>query len=139
MDIAYAVEDTPLGTGGGLANALRSALEPEILILNGDTFLKIEYSQLRSVLQSHPESHLSLALRRVASAERFGCAEVTDGIVRQFAANGRTGPAFINAGVYCVRRDLMNRFPMPERFSFEDEFLTARLHELSPGGFVSRL
>lgn len=137
LDVAYAVEDTPLGTGGGLAHALRSALEPEILILNGDTFLRIEYSHLRSVLQSHPESHLSVALRRVASAERFGCAEVTDGIVRRFAANGKTGPAFINAGVYCVRRDLMNRFPMPKCFSFEDEFLTARLDELLPAAFLS--
>ena len=137
LDIAYAIEDTQLGTGGGLARALRSASQPEVLALNGDTFLRLDYSQLRSVLHSHPNSHLSVALRRVPSGERFGCVEVADGIIRKLATGGSTGPAFINAGVYYVPRDLMDRFPMPERFSFEDEFLAARADELSPAALSS--
>jgi len=137
LDIAYAIEKAPLGTGGGMANALRSAMELEVLTLNGDTFLRLDYSRLQNVLRSHSESLLSVALRRVPSAERFGCAEVADGIVRRFAANGRPGEAFINAGVYCVPSDLLARFSMPERFSFEDEFLATKVHQLLPAACIS--
>ena len=120
-----------------MANALREALEPQVLVLNGDTFLRLDYARLCGALQTHPESQLSVALRRVASAERFGCVEIADGIVRRFEAQGKRGEAFINAGVYYMPRDLLTRFPMPERFSFEDGFLAAKVDELLPAACLS--
>jgi D-glycero-alpha-D-manno-heptose 1-phosphate guanylyltransferase len=137
LEIDYAVEDTPLGTGGGMAKALGQASESHVLVLNGDTFLRLDYARLQAVLGSQPHSLLSVALRRVPSAERFGCAEISDGVVRRFSAAGGAGPAFINAGVYCVPRDLLNRYPLPARFSFEDEFLAAKLEELQPAACLS--
>ena len=42
IDIYYSIEETPLGTGGGIAKALKMANSKNVLILNGDSFCKID-------------------------------------------------------------------------------------------------
>ena len=44
---------------------------------------------------------------------------------------------FINGGVYIVRNDLFAGFELPERFSFEVDFLGKFLHSLNVIGFKS--
>ena len=43
-NISIAKEEKPLGTGGGIFNALQFCNSDEILILNGDTFFNIDYN-----------------------------------------------------------------------------------------------
>lgn len=43
FDIKYSVEPKLLGTGGGLKNA-ENLLEDEFLLINGDTFLELDYT-----------------------------------------------------------------------------------------------
>ena len=42
IDISYAIEEEPLGTGGGIALALRKTTKEDILILNGDSFIDFD-------------------------------------------------------------------------------------------------
>ena len=47
MKISYACEDSALGTGGAILNSLRNCNQNEpIFVLNGDSFLKIDYKKL---------------------------------------------------------------------------------------------
>ncbi|MDI6641455.1 MAG: nucleotidyltransferase family protein, partial [Elusimicrobiota bacterium] len=43
--IKYSIEETPLGTGGGLKKA-ENLIENEFLMINGDTYLPIDYNVL---------------------------------------------------------------------------------------------
>lgn len=47
LKICYSYEETPIGTGGALKNA-KEKLTEEFLLLNGDTFLDIDYQDLIS-------------------------------------------------------------------------------------------
>jgi NDP-sugar pyrophosphorylase family protein len=51
INIEYSVEERFLGTGGALKLA-EQYLEPSFFIINGDTYLPIEYSQLESLFWS---------------------------------------------------------------------------------------
>ena len=42
LKISYAIEQMPLGTGGGIALSLEKTYEKDILILNGDSFIDFE-------------------------------------------------------------------------------------------------
>ena len=48
LKIQYAIENEPLGTGGAIINSLSLINKNKpVVILNGDTFLEIDYQKLR--------------------------------------------------------------------------------------------
>src|SRR5687767_6830266 len=42
IDISYVIENTPLGTGGGIRLALKSSGSREVFVLNGDSFFDVD-------------------------------------------------------------------------------------------------
>ena len=42
MDVEYVIGDKPLGTGGAIRRALEYVRGEEAIVLNGDTFLKLD-------------------------------------------------------------------------------------------------
>ncbi|MFE4467540.1 sugar phosphate nucleotidyltransferase [Leifsonia sp. NPDC056824] len=125
--VRYSVEPTQLGTGGALVNA-RSLLAEEFVLVNGDTFVDADLVALRGVLDSSP---VVMGLVEVADTGRFGRVEVTEGIVTGFQEKGVTGPGLINAGLYGLRRSVIDRLPQGAS-SFERDFLGPRLSEVAP-------
>ncbi|WP_426625158.1 sugar phosphate nucleotidyltransferase [Leifsonia sp. McL0607] len=125
--VSYSVEPAPLGTGGALVNA-RSLLADEFVLVNGDTFVEADLVALRSGLDSSP---VVMGLVEVADTGRFGRVEVTDGIVTGFHEKGADGPGLINAGVYALRRAVVDQLPRGAS-SFERDFLEPRLTEVAP-------
>ena len=45
--VDYAIESSPLGTGGGLLLALEKVDDPDVLLLNGDTFFSVSLKELQ--------------------------------------------------------------------------------------------
>jgi len=136
--IDYAVETEPLGTGGGLAAALERAGGPYVLTMNGDSFLRFDLTVLARTLRDAGPAALAVSVCELDDAGRYGRVELAQGRIQRFLAAGVPGPGLINAGVYLVPRDLFRRFPMPARFSFEADFLEARIAELRPVAAVFR-
>lgn len=135
VDLAYSVEDEPLGTGGALQQALPAIDGKFAFVLNGDTFLRLNYSAMTQALEISQDAALVVALRQVSDVSRYGAALVADGRIQGFAARGSQGPGLINAGCYLVARDLFQRYPMPPKFSWEADFLEARASEVRPIAF----
>ena len=135
LELVYSLEQEPLGTGGAFAQALPQIQGEFAFVLNGDTFLRIDYRAFAEVLHFEPRPLLAVALRRVADASRYGAVVVKDGCIRGFTARGLAGPGLINAGCYLVSRDIFERYPMPDKFSWETDFLEARTAELEPRAF----
>jgi D-glycero-alpha-D-manno-heptose 1-phosphate guanylyltransferase len=137
LKLVYSVEEEPLGTGGALLRSLPCIQEQHAFVLNGDTFLRLDYTGMAASLKDNPGAHLAVALRHVADAARYGRAVVARGRIQGFEARGAAGPGLINAGCYLIARDIFDRFPMPPKFSWEKEFLEPRSNEVQPVAFLS--
>jgi D-glycero-alpha-D-manno-heptose 1-phosphate guanylyltransferase len=135
LELVYSVEEEPLGTGGALLQSLAYVDGPSALVLNGDTFLRLNYRAMAVTLDNEPRAQLVVALRRVADTSRYGAAIVADGRIQGFTARGTPAPGLINAGSYLIARDIFQRYPMPAKFSWEADFLETRAPEVRPIAF----
>lgn len=123
INISIAVEDEPLGTGGGIAHALKKCTHDEVLILNGDTFFNIDYAQFYHH-HNHHQSSFSIALKPMKNFDRYGTVtcdqhrRIVSFNEKQFIQEG-----MINAGVYIVNRKEFSLMNWPEKFSMEKDFM----------------
>lgn len=123
VSVTYAIENEPLGTGGGIKLALEQCHQDHVLILNGDTYFKVDHA---SMLQEHISSGaiLSLALKDMVDPNRYGAVEVVDDRVSAFREKDTSlKRALINGGVYFANRSLIELFPSQAKSSFESDIL----------------
>jgi len=124
MELIYAEEDEPLGTGGAILNALQHVQGYAVFILNGDTYFDINMQRLDD-FRRIKECDLCLAIRFEIDPDRFGMLEFDNNnrITRFYEKSTGIDEGYINGGVYVVRKDYLLRFGLPEKFSFEKDFL----------------
>jgi D-glycero-alpha-D-manno-heptose 1-phosphate guanylyltransferase len=135
MRLQYAIEETPLGTGGAIRLALSQASEESVLVLNGDTYVDLD----PKAIAAHHELSLrpmTMAVTRVENAWRYGGVIVEGGRVAGFVEKGRVGPGWINAGVYVLDRQFPWPGNLPSRFSFETDLLGTSLDRILPSAFL---
>ncbi len=135
VTIDYAIEEEPLGTGGAIAAALAMAEGPAVFAINGDTFLHLDYQAMARACGREPDGAMVMALHQVSDTTRYGRVKVNKNRVDGFSS-GVQGAGLINAGVYLIPRGLSKQFPVKPRFSFEKEFLEAKVSEIRPLAFV---
>ncbi len=144
VHIDYSVERGPLlGTGGALKQAERF-FRPRALVLNGDTYLDIDYNQLvqkHHVRNEQAGALATLTLARAEDSSRFGSVLIdeTDRLVRGFREKdgAATGEHWLNAGVYVIERALLGHIPADQPASLERDVLPAVLHERIPVAAVT--
>lgn len=120
LEIAYAEEASPLGTGGALWAALALCRGERVFAANGDSWLGLGLGAFASAA---PAADLVLAVRPVPDRSRYGSVLLEGDRVVGLAEKGGEGPGLINAGLYLLRTDLPMRRPMPAAFSLEHEVL----------------
>jgi D-glycero-alpha-D-manno-heptose 1-phosphate guanylyltransferase len=134
LPLVYSMEEQPLGTGGAIRLAAEHVDAKHIFVLNGDTFLAVDYAAMQASHLAAGE-RLSIGVPRVDDAARYGALEIEHGHVRAFHEKGRVGPGVINGGTYLVSRDVIESIPCGEPFSFEQQLLVPRVAELRPAAF----
>ncbi|MCF8231462.1 MAG: nucleotidyltransferase family protein [Bacteroidales bacterium] len=124
MEIAYAKEEEPLGTGGAILNALPLVREQQFFILNGDTMFEISLDELQKVYWEK-KADLTLALRKVKDISRYGAVTIDDnGRINGFLEKGEAkGKGLINGGIYFGNRKFFEQISYQGKFSFEKEVL----------------
>ncbi|MCF8233012.1 MAG: nucleotidyltransferase family protein [Bacteroidales bacterium] len=124
MEIIYAEEEEPLGTGGAILNALPVTKEPQFYILNGDTIFEISLNKLQNV-HREKKADLTLALRKVQDTARYGAVTTDEyGRIKGFLEKGETeGEGLINGGIYFGDREFFEQISYPGKFSFEKDVL----------------
>ena len=70
--IDYAVEEVPLGTGGGIRLALSKCMSDDVLVLNGDTMFDVDLRRLFESHVQHPDAVVTLSLRQMQQFDRYG-------------------------------------------------------------------
>jgi histidinol-phosphate phosphatase family protein len=137
LQIDYSVETAPLGTGGAIRNALDQFASGPVLVLNGDSFCPFDLGLYLSWHRAQ-KSRTSLALISVPDAARFGRVQVRpDGAIERFDEKdpGATGPAWINAGVYLLSRELIQAIPPGRAVSIEREVFPAAIGDGGLNGY----
>lgn len=119
MALVYSREREPFGTGGALALAVRQVA---FFVLNGDTWLQLDYPAFGGAV-ANAGARLGVALASVPDVSRYGSVRLDGDRVTGFDEKGKTGAGFINAGVYWMRRDLLDGCPAGVAFSFERDVL----------------
>jgi D-glycero-alpha-D-manno-heptose 1-phosphate guanylyltransferase len=124
MQIVYAIEDEPLGTGGAILNALPRVEGFSTFIFNGDTYFDVNLQRLDD-FRRIKEADICLAMRFEIDPARFGLLEFDNNnrITRFYEKPDGIEEGYINGGIYIVRKDYLLRFGLPEKFSFEKDFL----------------
>jgi NDP-sugar pyrophosphorylase family protein len=132
--LRYAVETEPLGTAGGVRNAV-DLVRDLVVVLNGDILTDID---LGAMLRFHAErgSHATLYLTRVADPTQYGLVELEpDGRVRSFVEKpppGRATVDTVNAGVYALDREVVAAIPTGRTVSIERETFPGLLRDGIP-------
>ena len=128
----FAVEQTPLGTGGGIHLALSYCKENQVFVVNGDTFYPVELNAMPF------EAPVTLALKPLKDFDRYGTVSVTEAsVVTSFREKAPCAEGLINGGVYAIDRRRLNLDSLPEKFSFEKEVLEPGAAIGQIGGWIS--
>ena len=125
IKISYSIEKKPMHTGGAIkyAEQLIGHDEP-FLVLNGDIFTTINYSELTKM---HKKSNATatIALYRVEDPSRYGTVKLTNNNrITQFIEKAPLGKApsnLINAGIYVLDPKILDYIPAGHPVSIERE------------------
>jgi D-glycero-alpha-D-manno-heptose 1-phosphate guanylyltransferase len=123
VEIAYAVEERPLGTGGGfLAAAEKVGRREPFLLLNGDTYFEVDWNVLHAYALEH-DADWCLSLFRTSEKGRYMGIEVSPkGWITSLKSGIEQGSRLANGGVYWVHPRVLSRAPgLDEKLSLEDD------------------
>ncbi|MEO9020512.1 MAG: nucleotidyltransferase family protein [Ginsengibacter sp.] len=123
LDYSLSLEKEPLGTGGAIQLACHKASEKDILICNGDTLYKIDCNAL-SKFHKETNAVCTLSLKPMNHFDRYGVVEVNeDHSIRSFKEKQFYQSGLINGGVYALKVAEFINERLPEKFSFEKDYL----------------
>ncbi|MFN8236550.1 MAG: nucleotidyltransferase family protein [Chitinophagales bacterium] len=131
IPIQYAIEDTPLGTGGGIKHAFEF-IQDDAYVLNGDTFFDVSLHRLKN-----EKADISIALKHLYHFDRYGTVELNDkNKIIAFHEKKPCESGLINGGIYYFKKSLFDKIETEKKFSFEKDVLEKHLHDLSMQGVV---
>lgn len=120
LEIVYATENEPLGTGGGIKFALSFCQSDNIYVLNGDTYFGIQFQKI-SFFKDYYEAPFLIALREIENNGRFGGVEINDEFtITEFTPKEKVGNCLINAGIYLVNKSKYLSLNQNKAFSIEE-------------------
>jgi D-glycero-alpha-D-manno-heptose 1-phosphate guanylyltransferase len=137
IQIVYAHEEQPLGTGGAIRFACGFTEADQIFVMNGDSYCDADLS---SYIDWHVGGRhdVSLMLAKVNDTSRYGTVEIDAGgrITAFIEKRSERIPGYINAGMYLLRRSMLDQFPA-EPSSIERDLFPVWLRKRALMGWVS--
>lgn len=122
LDVTLSKEETPLGTGGAVVNALKHFQTPDFLVVNGDTWCEFQLDKLANTHQQNNASFTMLVTHSDA-CEGKGLVQFDEtGQITHFHEKDHgqeTG--YINCGVYVLSVNAMAYWTQPRPLSLEKE------------------
>ncbi len=122
VHLRYVVEPSPLGTGGGIRFAAGDRRDEPIVVFNGDVFTSVDVA---AVIALHRErrAKATIVLTPVENPSAYGLVETdANGNVLRFLEKPTPDQIHtdtINAGIYVLEPDTLDRIPRDTAFSIE--------------------
>ncbi|PKL36187.1 MAG: hypothetical protein CVV44_18390 [Spirochaetae bacterium HGW-Spirochaetae-1] len=141
VNISYSVEETPLGTAGGVKQAMGKH-DDTLLVLSGDGIIDFD---ITAILAYHREkkSPFTIILNRVNTPTEYGIV-ITDseGLIEKFQEKPSWSEVFsdtANTGMYVIEPDIINRYvPKDSKYDFSiDLFPLLRKKNIPLYGYIA--
>jgi D-glycero-alpha-D-manno-heptose 1-phosphate guanylyltransferase len=137
--ISYAIEEEPLGTGGGIKKAFGLIRDNRAFVINGDTLFRLDLIR-HFDFHTIRKTNFSVTLREVEDVSRYGAVEIdADKKIIAFREKGeKRGKGYINGGVYLINKRFFEKNTFPDKFSIEKDCLEAMVDTGQFYGLVCR-
>lgn len=123
INSVFSKEEEPLGTGGAIKLACSHVLEKTVLVVNGDTLFSINITKLIA-FHDMCGADCSLSLKPMQKFDRYGVVELnSDYSIRSFKEKKYYDTGLINGGIYALHSQRFIKETLPEKFSFEKDYL----------------
>jgi D-glycero-alpha-D-manno-heptose 1-phosphate guanylyltransferase len=131
LEVVFSCENTPLGTGGAIRNALAYVNTEYFLAMNGDSYFGTD---LQAFIADADDAN-AILLRHETDTARYGSVILDDaGKVTEFREkDSSAGPGLINAGIYLLKKATLSPCPVGQKFSLEKDIFP----KLSASGKLS--
>jgi NDP-sugar pyrophosphorylase family protein len=144
LNIAYSCEQTPLGTGGALKNA-EQKLQNSFILLNGDTYLEIDYAALLLKFATLRCSALIVAYKKPFGALSALPADHVPnnlcvdkkGRVEAYRKRDPEGMTHIDAGAIVLDKTILKMLPGGQKCSLEEEIYPRLIESGEMFGWVT--
>jgi mannose-1-phosphate guanylyltransferase len=139
LSIRYSRETSPQGTGGALRDAL-PLLSDAFLVLNGDSYLPIDYRPVWQCLIDSPVQAVAVVYdNREDTTVPNNMALDAEGFIRRYAkdASGDPDLRYVDAGVLALRRTVAAGIPPGRPVSLEKEVYPPLIERRQMRGFVT--
>jgi D-glycero-alpha-D-manno-heptose 1-phosphate guanylyltransferase len=132
----FSIERELLGTGGAIRLAAAKARYKDVLVSNGDTIFKINVQQLSDFHQS-ASADCTIVLKPMTNFERYGVVEISTGNkINSFKEKQFYETGLISGGIYALNVESFLKEELPEKFSFENDYLEALYKQRNMFGIV---
>ncbi len=123
LQYQLSVEEEPLGTGGAIKLSCSKASEKDVLVLNGDTLFAVDVHRL-SFFHHKVNADCTLSLKPMQDFDRYGVVEIShEHSVISFKEKQYYPTGLINGGVYALNSESFGKEDLPDKFSFEKDYL----------------
>ena len=144
-NVSYSFEPSLLGTGGALKNA-EAQLQDYFVLVNGDTYLAIDYSELVGKFAEANCSALIVAYEKPAAVSQHIPASIlpnnlgvdAEGVVTAYRKRDPEGLSHIDAGVIVLKKGILAGLVTGQKRSLEEEIYPNLIARGEMRAWVSR-
>ena len=123
LNHTISLEEEPLGTGGAIKLACSKASGKDVIVANGDTLYKTD-CYLLSQFHKEKRAACTLSLKPMVNFDRYGVVNLNqDHSIKSFKEKQFYQSGLINGGVYALNVERFLKEDLPEKFSFESDYL----------------
>ena len=122
LNLIYSQEDRPLGTGGALRLGMEKLHSDYYIIFNGDSY--INFNLIDFIYRSiEAKTDISICLANVKDISRYGQIKLDGDRITEFKEKSfRSISGIINAGVYMIKKEVLQNLPFNRMLSIETDF-----------------
>lgn len=128
----YGVEPEPLGTGGAIRFAAGDYRGAPLIVFNGDVFTSVDLAALVA-LHRERKARATIVLTPVDNPSAYGLVETDrDGNIQAFVEKPKPEEIrcnTINAGIYILDPDLLDRIPLGTPSSVERDYFPSLIRD----------
>lgn len=135
IKIKYSEENSPLGTGGAIKQALFYCETNDVFIVNGDTFFDIDFIEMQKKHQEN-QNDLTIAIKEMENFDRYGTIVIKNEEIVKFEEKKYREKGWINGGIYLLKNNLLEN-NKNITFSFEKNILENENIGIKKGIFKS--
>jgi len=138
-EIVFSRERNPLGTGGAVKHARRVIRSDNFLVLNGDSYLRVDFKKFLS-FHINRKALISMVITTARETSDYGVVRKNDSHrITGFKEKAKEDKCnYISGGIYLFRRSIFSLMPKTQRFSLEEDFFPQIIKGKEIYGYIVR-